>query len=155
MVIFTAKLSRFRLIGILAAAIALILLVIFLANRGTGTTMEPVAGTKLSTPESRSDFLLSCGYKTAQEPVRTQEVLIPKEFTEVYSQYNQLQRTQGFDLSKYKGKRVMQYVYLVEAQPEESSDPVYATLLLYKNKLIGADLSRGGADGFLRPLLSA
>lgn len=153
MIIFTAKLSRSKLIGILVAAAAVILLVIFLANRGTGTTMEPVAGTKLSTPESRSEFLSTCGYQVSPEPVRTQEVLIPKEFTEVYSQYNRLQGSQGFDLSKYKGKKVMQYVYQVEGT--EGDTPVYATLLLYKNKLIGADLSRGGEDGFLRPLLSA
>jgi hypothetical protein len=48
----------------------------------------------------------------------------------------------------------MQYVYLVEDYPDEG-EPVYATLLLYKNKLIGGDLSRGGTDGFLKPLLSA
>lgn len=86
--------------------------------------------------------------------MRTQEVRIPKEFNEVYQQYNAIQTSQGFDLTKYQGKNVMQYVYLVENYPEENSDPVYATLLLYKNKLIGGDLSRGGAEGFLRPLLS-
>jgi hypothetical protein len=48
----------------------------------------------------------------------------------------------------------MQYVYLIENWPEADSEPVYASLLLYKNKLIGCDLSRGGQDGFLRALLS-
>ena len=153
MVIFTAKLSKPKLIGILVAAAAVILFIIFLANRGTGTELEPAAGTKLSTPESRVEFLSHLGYTVSSEPVRTQEVQIPKEFTEVYEQYNALQLSQGFDLSKYKGKRIMQYVYRIENWPEENSEPVYATLLTYKNKLIGGELSRGGADGFLRPLL--
>ena len=153
MVIFTAKLSKPKLIGILAAAAAVILFIIFLANRGTGTELEPATGTKLSTPESRVEFLSTLGYTVSQEPVRTQEVQIPKEFTEVYEQYNALQQSQGFDLSKYKGKRIMQYVYRIENWPEENSEPVYATLLIYKNKLIGGELTRGGENGFLRPLL--
>lgn len=153
MVIFTTKLSKARLIGIVAAAAAVILLIIFLANRGTGTSMEPTAATKLATPESRVEYLASAGYTVSQEPVRTQEVQIPREFSEVYQQYNQLQMSQGFDLTKYQGKRIMQYVYIIENWPEENSEPVYATLLIYKNKLIGADIARGGEDGFLRPLL--
>ena len=39
MVILTAKLSKGKLIGIVAAAAALVLLIIFLANRGTGTAI--------------------------------------------------------------------------------------------------------------------
>lgn len=155
MIIYTAKLTKARRIGILVAAALVILLVVFLANRGTGTTMEPTSATKLSTPEARVEFLASAGYTVSPEPVRTQEVLIPEEFNEVYLQYNQLQMSQGFDLTKYRGKRVMQYVFEVENYPAENADPVYATLLLYKNKLIGADIARGGAEGFLRPLLSA
>lgn len=153
MVIFTAKLSKSKLIGIVAAAAALILLIVFLANRGTGTDLTPTAGAKLSTPESRVEFLATLGYTVSREPVRTQEVQIPKEFTQVYEQYNQLQQSQGFDLGKYRGKRVMQYVYLIENWPEENSEPVYVTLLTYKNRLIGGEITRGGDEGFLRPLL--
>lgn len=155
MFIFTAKLSKAKLIGIISAAAALILFIIFLSNRGTGITMEPTAAAKLATPESRVSFLASAGYTVSSEPVRTQEVQIPETFSQVYEQYNQLQLSQGFDLTKYQGKRVMQYVYLIENWPEESSEPVYATLLICKNRLIGADIARGGEDGFLRPLLGA
>ena len=155
MVIVTTKLSKPKLIGILCGAAAVLLLILVLANRGGGDGVETAAGKKLDTPASRVEFLASCGYGVSQEPARTQEVAIPKEWTQVYTQYNAIQQSQGFDLSRYKGKRVMQYVYLVPDYPGEGSEPVYATLLLYKNKLIGADLSRGGPEGFLRPLLSA
>lgn len=152
MVILTAKLSKGKLIGIVAAAAALLLLIIFLANRPGSEAITETAGKKLETPESRVELLASLGYTVSPEPVRTQEVQIPKEFSDVYEQYNAVQKSQGYDLTKFQGKNVMQYVYLVENYPEEGSDPVYATLLLYKNKLIGGDLSRGGKDGFLRPL---
>lgn len=154
MVIFTAKLHKQRLIAIVAAAAAVILFIIFLANRGTGTDLTPTAAQKLSTPESRQEYLSGLGYAVSTEPQRVQEVQIPRSFTEVYEQYNALQQSQGFDLSRYQGKRVMQYVYLIENWPELDSDPVYATLLIYKNRLISCDLSRSGEDGFLRPLLA-
>lgn len=156
MVIFTTKLSKNKLIGIVCAAAALLILVILLANRTSAADIVETAATvkqKLETPESRVEYLKNLGYDVDEAFVRSQEVLIPKEFSEVYQQYNALQQSQGFDLEKYKGKTVMQYVYLVENYPEENSDPVYATLLIYKNKLIGGDISRGGAEGFLRPLL--
>ena len=152
MFIYTAKLSKGKMAIVAAIAAAVILLMILLMNRGTGTSME-TAAPKLSTPEARVEYLASCGYTVSPEPLRTQEVLIPKEFTEVYDQYNSLQQSQGFDLLKYRGKKVMQYVYAIENWPEENADPVYATLLVYKNKLIGGDISRGGEDGFLRHLL--
>lgn len=153
MFIFTAKLNKSRLIAILSAAAALILFIIFLANRGTGTSFETTAATKLPTTESHVAYLQSNGYNVMPEPVRMQEVLIPETFSDIYTQYNKMQLSQGFDLEKYQGRRVMQYVYQLTPQGEQS--PTYATLLLYKNKLIGADLSRGGEDSFLRPLLSA
>lgn len=153
MFIVTAKLSKGKLIGIACAAVAVILVIIALANRPDGT--QTTAAVKIETPQSRVEYLASCGYTVSETPARTQEVLIPETFNEVYEQYNALQKSQGFDLTRYQGKTVMQYVYLVENYPEDGSDPVYATLLLYKNKLIGADLSRGGENSFLRPLLTA
>ena len=62
MLIVTAKLSKGKLIGIVAAAAALLILIIFLANRGTGTSMETAAPGKLSTPEQRVAYLASLGY---------------------------------------------------------------------------------------------
>ena len=156
MVIFTAKLNKKLLIAIAAAAVAIILFVIFLSNRGTGTAITETAAQKLSTPESRVEYLASVGYTVSPEPVRTQEVGIPKEFTEVYDRYNAMQMAQGFDLSKYRGKRVMQYVFRIENWPQDGDpEPVCATLLLYKDKLIGGEISRGGENGFLRPLLES
>lgn len=155
MFIFTAKLSKFKLLAIAGAAVLVVLLVVILANRSSAADITQTAAAKLETPESRVEYLAQLGYTVAQDPVKTQEVRIPKEFNEVYEQYNTLQKTQGFDLTKYRGKGVMQYVYQVENYPDGGEEPVYATLLLYKGKLIGGDLSRGGADGFLRPLMTA
>lgn len=156
MFIFTAKVSKFKLLAIAGAAVLVLVLVILLANRSGAADIAETAAAKLETPESRVEYLAGLGYTVSPDPVKTQEVRIPKEFTEVYEQYNAIQKAQGFDLKKYQGKGVLQYVYQVENYPgAEEGEPVYATLLLYKGKLIGGDLSRGGAEGFLRPLLTA
>lgn len=158
MVIMTAKLSKPKLIGIVCGAAAVIILIIVLSSRSAATRLQETAGRrhlKLETSEARVAFLEESGYTVAQEPVRVQEVRIPEEFSEVYEQYNAIQQTQGFNLEKYRGKTVTQAVYQVLDYPGEGDSPVYATLLLYKNKLIGADLSRGGTENFLRPLLAA
>lgn len=155
MVILTAKLSKSKLIAAALVAVAVILLVIFLANRGTATDLEPVSAPKLRTIEDMVQYLSTCGYSVEAEPLRKQEVVIPKEFGEVYQQYNALQQSQGFHLEKYKGKKVTQYVFLVTNYPQEDPQPVHATLLIYRNKLIGGELSREGENGFMRPLLSS
>lgn len=155
MFIYTAKLSKRMITVVLLAALLLILLVILLANRNTGTAIE-TANLKLSSPEEQVRFLSSCGYTVSPEPVTTREVQIPKEFTEVYTRYNAMQKAQGFDLEKFRGKQATQYVFeVMDYAEDDDPEPVYATLLLYKNKLIAAELSRGGENGFLRPLMES
>ncbi len=155
MFIYTAKLSKPKCIAVTAAAAVLILLAVTLVARlGRADTAETGAR-RLETPESRLAFLAGCGYDAVVEPVSVQDVRVPEEWNEAYRQYNALQKSQGFDLSRYKGKTLTQYVYEIANYPESNGDRVTATLLLYKNKLVGADLSRGGTDSFLRPLLGA
>ena len=76
---------------------------------------------------------------------------IPTEFNEVFTRYNELQQSQGFDLAPYAGKRAKRYVYRVTEGVE--GDNICATLLIYKDTVIGADLSCVEGEGFLRALL--
>ena len=72
MVILTAKLSKGKLISIICAAAALLVLIIVLANRSGAADVTETAAKKMETPESRVEFLASCGYTVSQEPIRTQ-----------------------------------------------------------------------------------
>ena len=55
-------------------------------------------------------FLEACGY---EEPdlLFTHEITVPKNWNEIYEAYNELQRSQGFDLVPYKGKAAVEHVY--------------------------------------------
>ena len=78
--------------------------------------------------------------------METSQVRIPEAGDKVYSRYNTLQKSQGYDLSAYTGKTVMRYVYRINNYPG-ATEPVYATLLVYKNQIIGGDVTNTSAKG--------
>ena len=99
--------------------------------------------------DSRVQFLREQGWQVTTSPKESGQVRIPQELTPVYSRYNALQQSQGFDLSKYAGKTVMRYVYEVNNYPG-ATQPVYATLLVYRDEIIGGDVTDTAAKGAIR-----
>ncbi|MFR8333172.1 MAG: DUF4830 domain-containing protein [Oscillospiraceae bacterium] len=84
-------------------------------------------------------------------PGPNQQVRIPSEVTDVYDRYNALQMSQGFNLTDYAGKTATRYVYEIKNYPN-ASDPVYATLLVYRDQVIGADITDTSANGVVQGL---
>ena len=126
MVVMTAKVNKKRILLVLGALIALIVLLCMITGgKEDSAQTEPVS---LRTNDARVQYLEDCGWDVVVSPVKTQQVLIPTDSSEVFGRYNALQISQGFDLTKYAGKTVMQYVYEIENYPN-ASDPVYACLL--------------------------
>lgn len=144
MFVLTAKVSKPKLIGAAAAVIAVIVLLIALVSC-SGTGKKESGNGK--TNEQRLTFLAGFGWSVNAAPTETQEVRIPSNSeSDVFARYNDLQRSQGFDLTKYAGKRATRYVYEILNYPEASS-PVYATILVYRNRIIGGDVTSTAADG--------
>ncbi len=104
------------------------------------------------TSDERRDFISSLGYNT--DIIEEQkDIIIPKQFNEVYTKYNEIQKKQGFDLEPYKGKAAVLYTYKITNYKD--NDNVIANLLVYEDKLIGADLCDPSADnGFLVELIN-
>ena len=161
MVIMTAKVSKSkRIAAALIVLIAVILLVVCLSNTGktprstnradTAPAAQPEPS-EIKTNDDRVAFLASFGWQVAPEPTQTQEVRIPTEPSEVFERYNDLQRSQGFDLSAYAGKNVRRYVYEIKNYPD-SSDTYYATLFIYKNAVIGGDVCSSAQGGTMHSL---
>jgi len=147
MMVMTAKVDKKKiLIGIGAA---LVLVVALFAILGGGSEdVAPTAAT-VSSNDDRVAFLKSFGWDVAASPVESSQVRIPSQSSEVYDRYNTLQKSQGYDLSPYAGKNVMRYVYKVNNYPG-ATEPVYATLLVYKNQIIGGDVTDTAAKGQIR-----
>ena len=133
MVMMTAKVNKKRAILVLAALAALIVLICILAKGGG--TENPAAPQEqpvsVATNDARVQYLTDYGWEVVHSPVQTQQVRIPSEVTDVYDRYNALQMSQGFNLTDYAGKTATRYVYEIKNYPN-ASDPVYATLLVYR-----------------------
>jgi hypothetical protein len=150
MFIFTAKLSRRRAVIALVILAAVLCTVVLLA----GKRSEPrpgLAASPAKTNEQRVRLLTDLGWQVSPKPVEEQTVVIPREFTDIYEEYNDLQISQGFDLKKYGGLEATRYTYEVENYPD-CADRVYADMIVYKGKLIAGDVQSSALDGFMRGL---
>ena len=148
MMMMTAKVNMKKVLIGLVAAVALILALIFLLG---GNGAEETAVTTMSDNDSRVQFLESQGWQVTTSPKEASQVKIPTDQTPVYSRYNDLQKSQGYDLTEYAGKTVMRYVYEINNYPD-AEQPVYATLLVYKNQIIGGDVTNTAAKGMVQGL---
>ena len=100
------------------------------------------------TAVQRREFLNAFGYVISDEPIDVRTVTVPKEFNDVYTKYNIMQKSQGFDLKPFKGRECQQYIYLVNNYPNTTKE-IHATLLVYEGLIIGGDVSCAEVDGFM------
>lgn len=98
--------------------------------------------------DQRAAFIASFGWEVEEEPVEMMEVVIPAQFDEVYEKYNYLQKQQGYDLEKFQSKRCKRYSYDVLNYPG-GIENVRVNLLIYKNKVVGGDVSSTELGGFM------
>jgi hypothetical protein len=100
------------------------------------------------TNEERVAFLASYGWEVDPQALEILEVVIPEKFDEVYAAYNDMQKSQGFDLSGNAGRRVKRYAYRITNYPG-TNDPVRAHILVYRDRVIGGDICSEIAGSFM------
>lgn len=152
MMVMTAKVNIKKVIAALAAVVGIIIALILLL--GGGDSSSPTGAPSVSGNDGRVQFLQNLGWEVSASPTQSGQVRIPQEQNEVFSRYNALQKSAGYDLSEYAGKTVMRYVYKINNFPG-ATEPVYATLLIYKDQVIGGDITNTAADGTMQALTKA
>lgn len=152
MMVMTAKVNFKKMILGLAIAAGVILALILIL--GGGETATQTGAPSVSSNDGRVQFLKAFGWEVTTSPMESSQVKIPEESSQMFDRYNALQKSQGYDLSQYAGKKVMRYVYRINNFPG-ASEGVYATVLVYKNQVIGGDVTntngRGRMRGFKMP----
>ena len=147
MMVMTAKVDFKKIaIGLIAAVGVVVALILMFG--GTGASTATSAGS-ISNNDARIAFLKSFGWEAVTSPAEFGQVRIPSQSSPVFERYNALQKSQGYDLSQYAGKTVMRYVYKINNYPGATA-PVYATLLVYKDAVIGGDITDTSASGVIR-----
>ena len=145
MMVMTAKLNFKKILMLLGTAAAVILALILLLGGNTQNAVKTDAPS-LESNASRVKFLNDLGWQVKDQPVESGKVKIPKETSSVFERYNNLQKSQGYDLTRFAGKKVMRYVYQVE-NAGQTTAPIYATMLILGGKIIGGDITDTGAGG--------
>ena len=155
MFIITAKVPR-RKIALMAAVAALLCCCALALNLSPTQFRATAADTSpdpkgVRTNRDRVEYLQSHGWNVTEEPLASQELLIPDEMDESYDDYLALQEEQGFDLKRYAGKRVKRYTYEITNYPTGETG-VQANLLQYRRTVVGGEILSPRLDGFLHGL---
>ncbi len=106
----------------------------------------------IKTEEDRIAFLSSLGIVVDPLSVEAVDFVMPENFDRVMLGYNEIQKAQGLDLSKYAKKKVTRYTYSVNDYDSYDGE-VFVNLLVYRNRIIGCDVSSADPEGFVSPLI--
>ncbi len=150
MFIKTIKLKKPKaaVAGIIVIVLAIIA-VIFAVTGSLSNKREP----EMTNESQRQEFMSSLGWKVSESYEQCKVIVIPENFNEVYTNYNKLQKEQGFNLEKYKGKTVENYTYTVyNYKGYEDKECIKCNLLICDGKLIGGDVCSTEVGGFMQGL---
>lgn len=156
MFVYSVKSSSLKFASvILLAVIAFTALVIALPTNSTVTAASLFEGDgtvrydDVKSNNDRIKFLSQFGWEISEASVDEAEIKIPADFDKIMNAYNELQKSQGMDLSAYKGKTVSRYTYEVNNY-EGYDGTVYANIIIYDDTVIGGDICSSDVEGFIQ-----
>lgn len=156
MFLVSLKSLKGKLILLVAAVTAVVIVFSVISNSENAEKVTPTDGVmnfSASTEDERMSFITQLGLTVENEPSAVTEVVIPEEFDETYTSYNEIQKQAGLDLENYKGCTAKRWTYTVTNYPGyESSKSIKINLLVYKGKIIGGDICSVELDGFMKGL---
>ena len=118
------------------------------AQAGGSSTAVTYTYDNVKSADSAAGFLSQFGWVVDAGSAETAQVTIPAEFDKVFAGYNEMQKAQGLDLTKYKKKSVTRYTFAV-TNYDGWEGPVYANVLVYRNRVIGGDICSADVSGFI------
>lgn len=141
MFIMTARVPKKRLLAgavtVLCCCMVVVAALALTLGQRAVTTAAEVSGIRNN--EDRIAYLTGLGWQVSPQPISTEELLIPDVFDDSYTAYLALQDQQGFDLTRYCGKRVKRYIYEITNYPTGARG-VQAALLVYRNRVVGGQV---------------
>lgn len=148
MFICTLKFDRKKAVFVIAMAALVLIGIILLVGAFSGSA-EGKAKAALSarSEKGRAAYLADCGWTVETPALSEDTVLIPKQFSPVFEEYNALQKRQGFDLSDYCGMEVTMYTYRVLDSGREGE--VLAVLYVLNGTVVGGDVHSTALNGFM------
>ncbi len=150
MFIFSIRASSLKFIAavVISMAVLAAMIIIIPENGGEIIASGNINYDSVSNEADAVRFLTELGWQVNSSPIETEEVTIPDEFDTVFLNYNQIQKTQGLDLSAYKRKTVTRYTFTVTNYDGYEGE-VYANVIIYRGRVIGGDICSANPEGFV------
>lgn len=149
--VVSIQMKKKQWIGLAVLAVLLILAIVLAVRPHRAVTASADFSCDAATDAQRKAFLAQFGWTVQDDPVEICEVIIPDTFNDVYRAYNELQKSQGLDLTRYMGKRVKRWTYELTNYPDgDAKTRVFADLLISDGRVIGGSIGTRAADGFMR-----
>jgi hypothetical protein len=156
MFIYSLRASTLKFFCVVALSVAALFgMMIFVPQYEAAEAAKPTDGvvdySNIRTEEDRIAFIGKFGYTVAKEQPECCSFTMPEEFDRVLAGYNEIQKQQGLDLSRYCKKTVTRYTYTV-TNYEGYEGKVYVNLLMYRDRVIGCDVCSADPAGFVEGL---
>ena len=154
MFVYSIRATTIKFFGVICVALAaLITLIAFVptyveSSAQTGTEGGEISYDKVKSVEDAQKFLAQFGWEVDAATAKTVQVTMPAEFDKVFVGYNDLQKRQGLDLSKYRNREVTRYTFTV-TNYNNYEGTVLANVLVYRNRVIGGDICSADVTGFV------
>ena len=154
MFVYSVRASTVKFFSLICICLAVL---VALTALNSGTTVyasvngESISFSGIKTEEDRQRFISAFGIRVSGEPEVTEQFSMPENFDKVLLGYNELQKQQGLDLSKYTKKKVTHYAY--EVTNYDHDGKVYVNLLVYRSRIVACDISSADPKGFVLPLV--
>ena len=161
MFIYSIRAATLKFVGIICVTLAALIAVIAFvpvytrseSSSGVGISVSANATEDYSYDKVKSvgdavNFLSQFGWTVNGATAECVEVTIPAEFDKIFASYNEIQKSQGLDLSKYKKKELTRYTLEVTNYPDYDGK-VYANVLVYRGKVVGGDICSADVSGFV------
>lgn len=158
MFIYSIKSSTLKFFGIVGVAVITLMALIFLIPTYSEATTkeiislnENISFENVKSSKDCVNFLSQYGWQVDDILVEECEITIPKEFDKVLTTYNEIQKQQGLDLTKYQKKTAIRYTFKVTNYPNYEGT-VYANVITYRNRVIAGDICSADSRGFIHTL---
>ena len=151
MFVYSVRASTVRFFLVIALALAVLVGVLVIGASGEALASSgTIDFSGITTTKDRIAFVSQFGLSADPNTEEYEEFRVPADFDRVISGYNEIQRSQGLNIEKYKNKKVTRYTYSLKDYGE---GPALVNLIVYKGCVIACDISSSTPGAFVRPLL--
>ncbi len=150
MFVYSVKSNQIKVLLLVGFVLFTAVSLFILSNESQETASQNDMNLSAETHKERMEFISQFGWQVDEEPVQVKEVIIPQEFDDVYTAYNDIQRSQGFDLTEFAGERAKCWTYTVKNyEGYENQECIQINIMVYDGQVIGGDVCSVELDGFM------